>query len=111
MHSQNWRRVFLSPTAHGMLAYSYHQMGDEKAAQRERSLARLARNTRLWQNELSGWLERGPMRRVVVSASSVVEDVDPPLGPASVDPFPIEPCHPAAIGEDAWETLGDGVSL
>lgn len=43
-----WRMmpgVFLSPTAHGMLAYSYHQMGDEKAAQRERSLARLALDT------------------------------------------------------------------
>ncbi|MDO5094093.1 MAG: DUF4919 domain-containing protein [Propionibacteriaceae bacterium] len=43
-----WRMmpgVFLSPTAHGMLAYSYHQMGDEKAAQRERNLARLALET------------------------------------------------------------------
>ena len=43
-----WRMLpgaFLSPTAHAMLAYSYDQLGDEKAAQRETKFARLALDT------------------------------------------------------------------
>ena len=40
-----WRMlpgVFLSPTAHAMLAHSYDKLGDEKAARRETKFARLA---------------------------------------------------------------------
>lgn len=43
-----WRMLpgaFLSPTAHAMLAYSYRQLGDEKASQRETKFARLALDT------------------------------------------------------------------
>ena len=43
-----WRMlpgVFLSPTAHAMLAHSYDRLGDEKAAQRETKFARLALDT------------------------------------------------------------------
>ena len=43
-----WRMlpgVFLSPTAHAMLAHVYDQWGDEKASRRETKFARLAMDT------------------------------------------------------------------